>query len=47
MNHPVYFSESSKSKYLSRAQVEEFGTKVEAIRRHVMETLKDKDAEYI
>ena len=36
MTFPVYFSESSKSKYLSPAQIEEFGAKVEAIRREVM-----------
>ena len=47
MNLPVYFSESSKSKYLSPAQVEEFGVKVEAIRREVMESLNEKDAQYI
>ena len=47
MNLPVYFSESSKSKYLSPAQVEEFGAKVEAIRREVMESLNEKDAQYI
>ena len=47
MNLPVYFSESSKSKYLSAAQIEEFGAKVEAIRREVMESLNEKDAEYI
>ena len=47
MNLPVYFSESSKSKYLSPTQVEEFGVKVEAIRREVMESLNEKDAQYI
>ena len=47
MNLPVYFSESSKSKYLSAAQIEEFGAKVEAIRREVMENLNEKDAQYI
>ena len=47
MNLPVYFSESSKSKYLSAAQIEEFGAKVEAIRREVMESLNEKDAQYI
>ena len=47
MNLPVYFNESSKSKYLSPTQIEEFGSKVEAIRREVMESLNEKDAEYI
>lgn len=47
MNKPVFFNENSKSHYLSTEQVEEFGAKVEVIRREVMESLNEKDAQYI
>ena len=47
MNKPMSFNEKSKSQYLSTVQVEEFGAKVEAIRREIMDSLNEKDAEYI
>jgi fatty acid desaturase len=47
MNKPVFFNEKSKSHYLSSEQVEELGAKIEAIRREVMESLNEKDAQYI
>ncbi len=46
MNLPVYFSESSKSKYLSLHKSKSL-VKVEAIRREVMESLNEKNAAYI
>lgn len=47
MNKPVYFNENSKSRFLNAAQVEEFGAKVEEIRREIMQSLNEKDAAYI
>ncbi|RKG54249.1 acyl-CoA desaturase [Acinetobacter cumulans] len=47
MNKPVFFNEKSKSHYLSSEQVEELGAKIEAIRRVVMDSLNEKDAQYI
>ena len=47
MNKPINFSEKSKSQYLSTAQVEAFGAKVEAIRREIMDSLGEHDAKYI
>ena len=47
MNKPVFFNEKSQSHYLSSEQVEELGTKIEAIRREVMDSLNEKDAQYI
>ena len=47
MNKPVFFNEKSKSHYLSSEQVEELGAKIEAIRREVMDSLNEKDAQYI
>ena len=47
MNMPAALHPNSKSKYLTEAQIQEFGGKVEAIRREVMENLGEKDAQYI
>ena len=47
MNLSVNFNKHSKSQFLSLEQVEEFGGKVDAIRRQVMDDLGEKDAEYI
>lgn len=47
MNKPVNFNVNSKSQYLSSAQIEEFGAKVEAIRREIMDSLSEQDAQYI
>ncbi|WP_374666604.1 fatty acid desaturase [Acinetobacter sp.] len=47
MNKPVNFNVNSKSQYLSPAQIEEFGAKVEAIRREIMDSLSEQDAQYI
>ena len=47
MNMQIDFKKHSKSQFLSPEQVEEFGAKVDAIRREVMEDLGEKDAEYI
>lgn len=47
MNSAVKFPLDSKSRYLSPAQIEEFGAKIEAIRLEVMNNLGEKDAEYI
>ena len=47
MNMSVKFQENSKSKYLSPEQIAEFGEKVDAIRREVMDNIGEKDAEYI
>ncbi|TSH74792.1 acyl-CoA desaturase [Acinetobacter sp. RF15A] len=47
MNLSVNFNKHSKSQFLSLEQVEEFGGKVDTIRRQVMDDLGEKDAEYI
>ncbi|RKG33708.1 fatty acid desaturase family protein [Acinetobacter tianfuensis] len=47
MNKPANFSQNSKSRYLSSEQVEEMGAKIEALRREIMDSLNEKDAEYI
>ncbi|MGE8683189.1 MAG: fatty acid desaturase family protein [Acinetobacter sp.] len=47
MNKPVNFNVNSKSQYLSSDQIEEFGAKVEVIRREIMDSLCEKDAQYI
>ncbi|GAA5012614.1 acyl-CoA desaturase [Acinetobacter puyangensis] len=47
MNTAVKFPLNSKSKYLTPAQIEEFGAKIEAIRLEVMNDLGEKDARYI
>lgn len=47
MNMPAALHPNSKSKYLTEAQIQEFGAKVEAIRREVMDDLGEKDAQYI
>ena len=43
----VKFQENSKSKYLTAEQIAEFGEKVDAIRREIMDSIGEKDAEYI
>ena len=47
MNMQIDFKRHSKSQFLSPEQIEEFGAKVDAIRREVMDDLGEKDAEYI
>ncbi|WP_171522026.1 acyl-CoA desaturase [Acinetobacter sp. SA01] len=43
----VKFPENSKSKYLTAEQIAEFGEKVDAIRREIMDSIGEKDAQYI
>ncbi|SPJ20386.1 hypothetical protein PFCIP103579_1530 [Prolinoborus fasciculus] len=47
MNMQIDFKRHSKSQFLNPEQIEEFGAKVDAIRREVMDDLGEKDAEYI
>ncbi|WP_151721866.1 fatty acid desaturase family protein [Acinetobacter ursingii] len=47
MNMSVKFPLNSKSNYLTPEQVEEFGRRVEEIRREVMDNLGEDDAKYI
>ena len=47
MNMSVKFPLNSKSNYLTPEQVEEFGRRVEEIRREVMDNLGEADAKYI
>ena len=47
MNMSVKFPENSKSKYLTAEQIAEFGEKVDAIRREIMDSIGEKDAQYI
>lgn len=47
MNMSVKFSEASKSKHLNAAQIEQFGQQVDAIRREIMESIGEQDAQYI
>lgn len=47
MNMQIDFKRHSKSQFLSPEQIEEFGAKVDAIRREVMDDLGEKDANYI
>ena len=47
MNMSVKFPLNSKSNYLTPEQVEEFGHRVEEIRREVMDNLGEADAKYI
>lgn len=47
MNKPINLSVNSKSAYLSTEQVEELGQKIESIRREIMDSLNEKDAQYI
>ncbi|WP_413784498.1 fatty acid desaturase family protein [Acinetobacter sp. S54] len=47
MNMSVKFPLNSKSSYLTPEQVEEFGRRVEEIRREVMDNLGEADAKYI
>ena len=47
MNMSVKFPLNSKSNYLTPEQVEEFGRRVEEIRREVMENIGEADAKYI
>lgn len=47
MNMQIDFKRHSKTQFLSPEQIQEFGAKVDAIRREVMDDLGEKDAEYI
>ena len=47
MNMPVQLNTKSKSQYLNPEQVAELGAKIDAIRREVMDSLGEKDADYI
>lgn len=47
MNMSVEFVEHSKSKHLSTEQVAEFGQQVERIRREIMDSIGEQDAQYI
>lgn len=47
MNQPINFNANSKSRFLSSDQIEEMGVKIEALRREVMDSLNETDAEYI
>ena len=47
MNMSVEFVEHSKSKHLSAEQVAEFGQQVERIRREIMDSIGEQDAQYI
>ncbi|ATO20454.1 acyl-CoA desaturase [Acinetobacter sp. LoGeW2-3] len=47
MNMQIDFKRHSKTQFLSPEQIQEFGAKVDAIRREVMEDVGEKDAEYI
>lgn len=44
---PIQLNTQSKSQYLNPEQVAELGNKIDAIRREVMESLGEKDADYI
>ena len=44
---PVQLNTKSKSQYLNPEQVAELGAKIDAIRREVMDSLGEKDADYI
>lgn len=47
MNKPVNLNENSKPHYLSSDQTEELGARIEAVRREIMDSLNEKDAQYI
>lgn len=47
MNMSVEFVEHSKSKHLSAEQVAEFGQQVERIRREIMDSIGEQDAQYV
>ena len=47
MNMSVEFVEHSKSRHLSAEQVAEFGQQVERIRREIMDSIGEQDAQYI
>lgn len=47
MNKPVNLNENSKAHYLSSGQLEELGARIEAVRREIMHSLNEKDAQYI
>lgn len=47
MNKPVNLNENSKLHYLSSDQTEELGARIEAVRREIMDSLNEKDAQYI
>src|SRR5690606_21880983 len=47
MNMSVKFPENSKSKHLSAEQIAELGQKIDAIRRDIMDSIGEQDAQYI
>ena len=47
MNMSVKFTETSKSKHLSAEQMAAFGQQVDAIRREIMDSIGEQDAQYI
>ena len=47
MNMSVKFPENSKSKHLSAEQIAELGQKIDAIRRDILDSVGEKDAQYI
>jgi hypothetical protein len=47
MNMSVKFTEKSKSKHLSAEQMAAFGQQVDAIRREIMDSIGEQDAQYI
>lgn len=47
MNMPVKFLESRQAKHLNAVQIEQFGQQVDAIRREIMDSIGEQDAQYI
>lgn len=47
MNMSIKFSEQSKSRHLNAVQIEQFGQQIEAIRREIMQSIGEQDAQYI
>ena len=47
MNMSVKLNAQGKSQYLNPEQITELGEKIDVIRREVMETIGEKDANYI
>ena len=45
MNMSVKFTETSKSKHLSAEQMAVFGQQVDAIRREIMDSIGEQDAQ--
>lgn len=47
MNMSIQYPLNSKSRHLTPEEIQQFGAKVDAIRREVMDSLGEKDAAYI